>query len=74
MVSIVEPGLRVKLVRRVPRCIGETLDLRSELTTNGIDLEVGRGNYRKLLANFWRTLATLGLMTIWQYMLAELFW
>ena len=32
------------------------------------------GGYRRSLAvNFWRTLATLGLMTIWQYMLPGLF-
>ena len=29
------------------------------------------GYDRRLLANFWRTLATLGLITTWQYMLLE---
>jgi len=36
--------------------------------------ELAAANYRKILANFWRTLAILGLMTTWQYMLPGLFW
>ena len=36
--------------------------------------ELAAANYRKILANFWRTLVTLGLMTTWQYMLPGLFW
>ena len=49
------------------------------LFSGGVDQHVIRdelaaANYRKILANFWRTLVTLGLMTTWQYMLPGLFW